>query len=145
VSWPRAINRTQSLVLGFFVVVYASLAVMLSLSAAVRDVVLGRVSGVGAPAIVGFLVALLAFLSVLTIGVLRRWRWVFWLILVAFAAGVIRVPVAMMQLSGRMAPEGPGWYVVVQGVIGVIQLAIAAAMFAGYRRAGPWGSFRDPA
>lgn len=144
-SWPRAINPTQSLVLGFFVVVYASLVVMLTLSAEVRDVVLGRVSGVGTPAIVGFLVALLGFLSVLTIGVVQRWRWAFWLILVAFAAGVIRVPVAMMQLSGRMAPEGPGWYVVVQGVIGVIQVAISAAMLAGYRRAGPWGSFRDPA
>jgi hypothetical protein len=141
VTWPIAINRTQGLVLGFFVVVYASLVVMLTLSAEVRDVVLGRVSGVGAPAIVGFLVALLGFLSVLTIGVLQRWRWVFWLILVAFAAGVIRVPVAVMQLSGRMAPEGPGWYVVVQGGIGVIQAAIAVAMFAGYRRAGPWGSF----
>jgi hypothetical protein len=141
VTWPIAINRTQSLVLGFFVVVYASLVVMLTLSAEVRDVVLGRVSGVGVPAIVGFLVALLGFLSVLTIGVLQRWRWVFWLILVAFAAGVIRVPVAVMQLSGRMAPEGPGWYVVVQGGIGVIQAAIAVAMFAGYRRAGPWGSF----
>jgi hypothetical protein len=97
--------------------------------------------GTGAPAILGFVVALFAFLAVLGVGVVRRWRWAFWLILVAFAAGVLRVPVAVLELSGRMAPEGPDWYVVVQGIIGVIQVAIAVAMFVGYRRSGPWGSF----
>jgi hypothetical protein len=145
VTCPNAINRTQGLVLGFFVVVYASLVVILALSAEVREVTVRRIPGSGAPAVVGFVVALFAFLSVLTIGVVRRWRWAFWMILVAFVAGAIRVPVAALQLSGRMAPEGPDWYVVLQGVIGVIQVAIAGAMFAGYRRAGPWGSFRDPA
>ena len=65
----------------------------------------------------------------------------FWLVLVAFAAGLARMPVAVLQLSGRMAPDGPGWYVLVQGVIGVIQAGIAVAMFAGYRRSGPWGAF----
>ena len=47
----------------------------------------------------------------------------------------------MLQLSGQMAPDGPDWYVVLQGVIGVIQVVIAVAMFAGYRRSGPWGGF----
>jgi len=40
-----------------------------------------------------------------------------------------------------MAPEGPDWYIVVQGVIGVIQMGLAVAMLAGYRRSGPWGAF----
>lgn len=66
-----------------------------------------------------------------------RWRWVFWLILVAFAAGSVRRPVAVLQLSGQMVPEGPDWYVIVQGVIGVIHVSVAVAMFAGYRRSGP--------
>ncbi|HET7194852.1 MAG TPA: hypothetical protein VFI99_07650 [Nocardioides sp.] len=139
------INRTQGLVLAFFFVVYTSLLVILALSADVREVTARRIPGGGGLAIAGFLVALLGFLSVLTIAVLQRWHWAFWLILVAFAAGALRAPVAAMQLSGRMAPEGPQWYVVMQGVIGVVQVAIAVAMFAGYRRAGPWGSFRDPA
>ena len=130
--------------LGFFLFAYVSLAVMLALSAEVRDVMAHRMPGSGGTVIVGFALALLALLTVLTIGVLKRWRWAFWLILVAFAAGIVRIPVAVMQLSGRMAPEGPDWYVVVQGAIGVIQVALAAAMFAGYRRAGPWGSFRGP-
>jgi hypothetical protein len=137
-----AINRTQGLVLGFFVVAWIAIVVMLAASAEVRDVIVRRMPGAGAPAIVGFVLALLAFLTVLGIGVLRRWRWVFWLVLVAFAAGFVRVPVAVLQLSGRMVPDGPDWYVIVQGVVGVIQVAVAVAMFAGYRRSGPWGSFR---
>ena len=145
VTGRMTINRTQGLVLGFFFVVYTSLLVILALSAEVREVTMRRIPGSGGPAVAGFLVALLAFLLVLTFSVLKRWRWAFWLIFVAFAAGALRVPVAALQLSGRMAPEGPGWYVVMQGVIGVVQVAIAVAMFAGYRRAGPWGSFRDPA
>jgi hypothetical protein len=141
VARSRAINRTQGLVLGFFVVVWTTLVVLLVVSTDIRDVTVRRMPGTGAPAILGFVVALFAFLAVLGVGVVRRWRWAFWLILVAFAAGVLRVPVAVLELSGRMAPEGPDWYVVVQGIIGVIQVAIAVAMFVGYRRSGPWGSF----
>jgi hypothetical protein len=87
------------------------------------------------------MVVLLGFVAVLGTGVVRRWRWLFWVLLVAFAAGLVRVPLAVLQLSGRMAPEGPDWYVVLQGVIGVVQVGIAYAMFTGYRRAGPWGGY----
>lgn len=138
---PLTVNRTQGLVLGFFVLAWVTLAVMLALSQAVREVTVRRMLGTGTPMIVAFMVALLGFLTVLAIGVLRRWRWLFWLVLVAFAAGLARVPLAVLQLSGQMAPEGPDWYVVLQAVIGVIQTGLAVAMFAGYRRAGPWGEY----
>jgi hypothetical protein len=88
-----------------------------------------------------FLLALAAFIVLLSLGVLRRWRWTFWLILVAFLAGVLRVPVAILQLSGVLSASVPGWYVVFQGLIGVAQLAIGLAMLAGYRRSGVWGAF----
>ena len=87
-----------------------------------------------------FVVALTAFIAFLSIGVLRRWRWAFWLILIAFLFGVLRVPVAVLQLSGPMTPDGPTWYVVLQGVIGVAQVLIALAMILAYRRSGVWGS-----
>jgi hypothetical protein len=141
VTQSVAANRTQGLVLGFFALAWVALVVMLAVSPGVRDFTARRLPGAGAPVIVGFVVALLGFLTVLAVGVLRRWRWLFWLVLVAFAAGLARVPVAVLQLSGRMAPDGSGWYVLVQGVIGVIQAGIAVAMFAGYRRSGPWGAF----
>lgn len=135
------INRTQRLVLAFFLLAWVMLAVVLALSQAVREVTLARMPGAGAHAMLAFLAALLAFLAVLGIGVVRRWRWLFWLLLAALAVGLVRVPLAVLQLSGQMAPEGPDWYVALQGVIGVVQFGLAYAMFAGYRRAGPWGTF----
>ena len=86
------------------------------------------------------LATLSAFIGLLSVGVIRRWRWTFWLILVAFAFGVLRVPVAVLQLTGALGASMPTWYVVLQGLIGVVQLAIALAMLAGYRRSGVWGA-----
>jgi hypothetical protein len=54
---------------------------------------------------------------------------------------VLRVPVAVLQLTGVLAADVPAWYVAFQGVIGLAQVAIGLAMLAGYRRAGVWGSF----
>jgi hypothetical protein len=89
---------------------------------------------------IAFLLALTAFIALLTVGVLRRWRWTFWLILLAFLAGVLRVPVAILQLAGVLPANVPSWYVVFQGLIGLAQLAIGLTMLADYRRAGVWGA-----
>jgi hypothetical protein len=75
------------------------------------------------------------------LGVLRRWRWTFWLILVAFGFGVLRVPLAILQLTGVLNVSTPSWYVLLQGLIGLAQFAIAFAMLVGYRRSGVWGTF----
>jgi hypothetical protein len=73
--------------------------------------------------------------------VLRRWRWAFWVILAVFFLGVLRIPVAALQVTGLIAASDPTWYLVLQAVVGVIQFAIALAMFTGYRRSGVWGAF----
>ena len=88
-----------------------------------------------------FAAGLSGLIAVACAGVVRRRRWAFWLILIAFFAGVLRVPAAALQLAGYLAPDGPTWYVALQGVIGVVQFAIAMAMLAGYRRRGIWGAF----
>jgi hypothetical protein len=88
-----------------------------------------------------FLAALSVFLAGLAIGVVRRWRWIFWLILVAFLAGVLRLPASVLELEGVLPLQGPAWYVALQGAIGIVQFAIGLAMVRGYRRGGPWGSF----
>jgi len=134
------VNRTQALVLGFFVVALASLVVILVAAPEVYDQALGLRKGSAAME-VAFLAALTAFIGLLTVGVLRRWRWIFWLVLVAFFAGVLRVPVAVLQLTGVLAADVPTWYVIFQGIIGLVQVAIGLAMLAGYRRSGVWGSF----
>jgi hypothetical protein len=135
------VNRTQELVLGFFLTVLGSLVAIRVAAPEVYDQAL-RLPPSGPPwTATAFLSALAAFIVVLSVGVLRRWRWTFWMILVAFLAGVLRVPVAVLQLTGVLSASAPAWYVVFQGLIGVAQLAIGLAMLAGYRRSGVWGAF----
>ncbi len=134
------VNRTQALVLGFFVVALSSLLVVLVAAPDIYDHAFRLPDG-SAVAEVAFLVMLTGFIGLLAVGVLRRWRWTFWLVLVAFLAGVLRVPVAILQLTGVLAADVPTWYVLFQGVIGLAQVAIGLAMLAGYRRSGVWGSF----
>jgi hypothetical protein len=140
-AWRWAIvNRTQASVLGFFLVVVASLVVIRVAAPDVYDQALKLPASWPGWAGIAFLLALTGFVALLAVGVLRRWRWIFWLILVAFLAGVLRVPVAVLQLAGVLAVDVPSWYVVFQGLIGVAQLAIGLAMLVGYRRSGVWGA-----
>jgi hypothetical protein len=99
------VNRIQGLVLGFFVVVWVSLLVILVVAPEVYDQALRLPGGRGAELAV--LAALSAFIGLLAVGVVRRWRWTFWLILVAFLFGVLRVPVAALQLTGVLATKTP--------------------------------------
>jgi hypothetical protein len=134
------VNSTQALVLGFFGVALGSLLVILVVAPDVYDQAL-RLPGGSGVAEIAFLAVLAGFLGLLAVGVLRRWRWTFWLVLVAFLAGILRVPVAILQLTGVLPADVPTWYVTFQGVIGLAQVAIGLAMLAGYRRSGVWGSF----
>jgi hypothetical protein len=135
------VNRTQALVLGFLLLAWTSLLVIFAAAPAVYNQALRLPTGDRRAAEIGFLVALSSFIALLAIGVVRRWRWTFWLVLVAFLFGVLRVPVAILQLTGVLAANGPTWYVAFQGLLGVLQFAIGLAMVAGYRRAGVWGAF----
>lgn len=134
------VNRTQALVLGFFLVVWVSLLAILMVAPEVYDQALS-LPGDGGAAEIAFLAALTSFIALLAVSVVRRWRWAFWLILVALLAGVLRVPVAVLQLTGALPVDTPTWYVAFQGLIGLVQLAIGLAMLAGYRRSGVWGAF----
>ncbi len=139
------VNSTQALVLGFALLAWVSLLVILVAAPDIYRHTLTLPAGQHDPAavaVVAFLAALTALLALLAVGVVRRWRWTFWLVLVAFLAGVLRVPVAALQLAGVLAAADPAWYVLLQGLIGVVQVAIALAMLVGYRRAGVWGAFR---
>ena len=112
-AWNAMVSRIQGLVLGFFVVVWVSLLVILVVAPEVFDQALRLPGGRGAELAV--LAALSGFIGVLAVGVARRWRWTFWLILVAFLFGVLRVPVAALQLTGVLATKTPAWYVLYQG------------------------------
>jgi hypothetical protein len=134
------INRVQAFVLAFLLLAWISLVAILVAAPEVYEQRLRSLRGAQRIVEIVFVVALTAFILLLSIGVLRRWRWTFWLILIAFLFGVLRIPVAVLQLSGQMTPDGPAWYVILQGVIGVVQVLIGLAMILGYRRSGVWGS-----
>lgn len=137
-------NRTKALVLALFAVYWVIVIVILAAARDVYDSLLPqavRPSGNQRPAEIGTLLALTALFAVLSTGVLRNWRWTFWLILVVFLAGIVRVPASALQLAGIMPSQGPAWYVALQAVVGLIQFVIALAMLAGYRKTGIWGAF----
>ncbi len=134
------INRVQALVLGFLLMAWISLLAILIAAPEVYEQRLRSLPGAQRIVEIVFVVVLTAFIVLLSIGTLLRWRCTFWLILIAFLFGVLRIPVAVLQLSGQMTPEGPPWYVIFQGVLGVVQVLIALAMVLGYRRSGAWGS-----
>lgn len=134
------INRVQALVLGFLLMAWISLLAILIAAPEVYEQRLRSLPGAQRMVEIVFVVVLTAFIVLLSIGTLLRWRCTFWLILIAFLFGVLRIPVAVLQLSGQMTPEGPPWYVIFQGVLGVVQVLIALAMVLGYRRSGAWGS-----
>jgi hypothetical protein len=133
------VTRTQAFVLGFFLVVWVSLLVILVAAPDVYDQALSLPGGRGTE--LAFLAALSGLIGLLVVGVVRRWRWTFWLILVAFLFGVLRVPVAVLQLTGFLTTHTPAWYVLYQGLLGVAQCGIGLVMVVDYRRSGAWGAF----
>jgi hypothetical protein len=135
------INRSQGLVLGFFLCVIAALIAILAVEPDVYDSAISPVSRPSRGTEIGFLLSLSAFISLIGLGVIRRWRWLFWLILLAFLAGALRVPASALELLGVIPTGLPAWYTVFQALVGVAQFAIGLALLRGYRRAGVWGAF----
>jgi hypothetical protein len=138
------VNRTKVSVLALFGGYWVIVAVLLVAAPAVYDRLLDQVvplSGNPQPAETGTLLALTVLLTVLSIGVIRGWRWTFWLILIVFLFGIVRVLTSVLQLAGIMPHQDPAWYVVLQAVVGLLQFVIALGMLAGYRKAGIWGAF----
>jgi hypothetical protein len=91
------------------------------------------------PAEIGALLVLTALLGMLSFGVIRGWRWIFWLILIAYLAGILHVLVSALQLIGIVPIQGPASYIMLQAVVGLIQFVIALVMLTCYRKAGVWG------
>ena len=136
---PRLINRTKGLVLALFAAYWVAVIVIWIAARPVFDQVGGLPRDqVGAEA--AEVLALTALLMLLSVGIVRGWRWLFWVILIAFLAGILRVPAAALELAGKIPKQGPAWYVVLTAIVGMIQFIIALVMAAAYRRSGVWGN-----
>ena len=134
-------NRTQRLVLGFFLAVWVALVAILLTAPQIYGNTLMVGSGADALASLALLLAVSVLIGILAVGVVRRWRWTFWLILVAFLFGIVRVIATALQAVNVFPAGGPAWYLVFQAIIGAVQFLIALEMIAGYRKAGVWGAF----
>ena len=134
------VNRTQSLVLGFFAFAWISLVVILLVEPEIYDSAMKLPAGKHPLIDLAFLGGISAFIAFLSFGVLRCWRWAFWLILVAFLiGGLLRIPASVLELAGVLPAAGPPWYIVFQALLGLVQVGIGLLMLVGYRRVGPWG------
>ncbi len=89
-----------------------------------------------------FLVALLTFITVLIVGVLRHWRWLFWLLLIANSFSILEVPATILQLNGVIPNPYPAWYSLYRMSIAIIQVLIAIWMIRIYYQYGVWGMGR---
>jgi hypothetical protein len=138
--WNVQLNNVQVLILGFLSVAWLSLVGILAIAPEVYDESLRLPSaGDARRAELLFLCILTAFIVMIAWGVLGRWRWIFWLLLLAFLSGILRVPASILELAGWIPATGPTWYVIFQALVGIVQFVIALVMAIEYRRYGVWG------
>src|SRR5215471_12930152 len=120
-------NGTKVLVLTFFAAYWVMVVAMLLAARPLYDQILS-LSGDRAQVEIPALVVLTALFGTLSIGVIRGWRWTFWLILIVFTVGLLRALYSAMQLTGIVPRQGPVWYVVLPAPIGLVQFCIAVVM-----------------
>jgi hypothetical protein len=89
-----------------------------------------------------FLVCLVVFIAILSVGVVRHWRWLFGLLLVAFGCSVLQIPAAILQLTGFLPDPTPVWYSLLRMGITIIEMGIAVWMVHIYRHSGVWAMGR---
>jgi hypothetical protein len=134
------LNHVQALVLAFLALAWLSLVAILAIAPDVYDRSLGVPPGDSSrPAELLFLFGVSAVIVFIAVGAVRRWRWIFWLLLLAFMAGILRVPASVLELAGWIPASGPSWYVSLQALIGLVQFAIGLVLVIAYRRDGTWG------
>jgi hypothetical protein len=92
-----------------------------------------------------FLVAVVLWVVLVGVGIVRRWRWVFWLIVVAFTFSALQIPATVLELAGILTVGVPVWYSVLRALVAVIELGIGIWMLRLYRRYGVWARGRAPA
>jgi hypothetical protein len=134
----------EQALIAFFVVVALSLVVVYAVAPAVYTQVLSlqaTTSPYPLPVTL-FFVGILALIATLIVGVRRHWRWVFWIILLAFSAAVLDIPATLLQLLGALPNLFPVWYSLYRMGIACVQIVIAAWMWRIYAQHGVWAMGR---
>lgn len=139
------IMRLETVLIAFFVLAALSIIIVYFVDSSIytKTLLLQPTSSNRYPlAAALFLVAILAFISVLIYGVLHHWRWLFWLILIANGFSILEVPATILQLTGVIPDPYPVWYSLYRLGIALIQVAIAIWMIRIFYHYGVWGMGR---
>jgi hypothetical protein len=143
--------RTQRALQWFILVFFGSMFVVLVVLYLVAPVIYVRALKLGTAtassdshplAINVFFVAILAFVVTLGLGTIRRWRWVFWLALIAFLASILDIPAGILQLLGIIPIDQPAWYVILRMAISLVEFALGVWMLRAWRTCGVWAGGR---
>jgi hypothetical protein len=134
-------------VIAFFILAAISLLVVYAVDPAIyaQSLSLAPSPGDRYPVTVTlFMVGILTMIALLILGVLRHWRWLFWLMLVAFASSALQIPITLLLVIGVFPSPYPLWYGLLRMGIGVIELALAVWMIHIYRHEGVWALGKKP-
>jgi pimeloyl-ACP methyl ester carboxylesterase len=140
--------RLERTVIAFFILAAISLLVVYVTSPSIYAQSLSLTSSPAnryAVPVTLFLVGVLVLITLLILGVVRHWRWLFWGILIAFTGSVIQIPVEGLQLLGVFPNPYPVWYSLFRGGVGFIELGFAFWMIQTYRHQGVWAMGRKKA
>jgi hypothetical protein len=133
-------GHLERAVIAFFILAALSLLVVYGASPAIYAQSLSLTSS---PAdrypvpVTLFLVGVLVLITLLSFGVVRNFRWVFWLMLVAFAGSALQIPVTLLQIADVLPSSDPLWYGLFR-MGAVVELALAVWMIYISRREGVW-------
>jgi hypothetical protein len=92
------------------------------------------------PTLTLFVAAVLALIALAIVGIARRWRWLFWPLLLACASSILHLPVTTLQLAGIVPGGAPRWYAILQLGTELVQVALAIWMVQLFRIGGIWGT-----
>ena len=133
----------QAVLLGFFALAAASLVVIYLLAPALFVETLfetpGPADNLRSAPLTLFLLLVLGFLAVLAVGVVRRWRWLWWLLLLAFTASALEIPAITLELVGVLPLTVPAWYALLRMLVSAGLVGIAVWMWRVRRACGVWG------
>ncbi|HEX6478074.1 MAG TPA: hypothetical protein VF043_04450 [Ktedonobacteraceae bacterium] len=133
--------RLEVAVIAFFILAALSLLVVYAAS---PSIYVQSLSLTSSPAdrypvpVTLFLVGILAVIALLILGVVRHWRWVFWLMLLAFASSALHIPVTLLQIADVLPSSDPLWYGLFRMGVAGVELALAVWMIYIYRHEGVW-------
>jgi hypothetical protein len=142
---PQTRRALQGAIIAFFSLAAITFIViyLVAPDIYVQTLLLNASSSDARPLLVNvFFVAIILFVATLGYGVSRGWRWLFWLLLLAFLASVLEIPAGILQLVGVIPIQQPTWYILLRMAISVVELALGIWMLCVWRVCGVWAEGR---